>query len=198
LATRSSVLHDLPFSVNKAGLSFRRLCDVTSKDVGLAPQPPGMAFVLHTLHELSDCTVNALVEHTHLPNGTLTGLLDALECDGHVQRLRNDADGRSWIVRLTPAGRRLCRKLDRRHATVMRLFSKALSDEESAKLVRLLAKLTTAMRGYIAAREASPSVVSGRSRAAGGRRSIGHRRSPASLSSAARGRTASAEPAVNV
>lgn len=92
-------------------LGFRRFNDRTLRAVGLKPQPPGMASVLHALEEQDDCTVNSVVQRTHLANGTLTGLLDALERDGCLQRAANPDDGRSWRIQLTPAGRRLCAKL---------------------------------------------------------------------------------------
>src|SRR6185312_7639604 len=106
-----TVLEDLPFCVARATLGFRRFDDHTLRLVGLETLAPGLATVLHALEERDDGTVNRLVEMTHLPNGTMTGLLDELEQRGYVERVRNPQDGRSWIVRLTTEGRRLCEKL---------------------------------------------------------------------------------------
>jgi DNA-binding MarR family transcriptional regulator len=49
-------------------------------------------------------------------------LLDGLERDRCIRRVRNADDGRSWRVCLTEKGRRLCAKLDQRHRVVMDLF----------------------------------------------------------------------------
>jgi DNA-binding MarR family transcriptional regulator len=146
--TTSSVLEDLPFCLARATLSFRRFNDQTLRATGLPSLAPGMASVLHALQEEPRCTVNRLVERTHLPNGTLTGLLDELEGEGYLARFPNPEDGRSWLVALTTQGLRLCRKLEKRHGMVMKVFGDALTDSEQATLVRLLGKVTQCMRVY--------------------------------------------------
>lgn len=146
--TTCSVLEDLPFCLARATLGFRRFNDFTLRAIGLASLAPGAASILHALQEERSCTVNRLVEKTHLPNGTLTGLLDELEEDGYLARFSNPEDGRSWLVGLTTQGLRLCKKLQRRHALVMEVFGETLTDAEQAELVRLLGKVTRCMRAY--------------------------------------------------
>lgn len=126
---------------------------------------PGSATVLHVLHEMNPCTVQTLVERTCIANGTLTGLLDTLENDGLVRRVPNPKDGRSWIIRLTPSGRRLCAKLQERHSMVMGVYRAALSEEETTELKRLLNKVTAHMLGHnegdrpqVPARKSRPAV----------------------------------------
>jgi DNA-binding MarR family transcriptional regulator len=146
--TACSVLEDLPFCLARATLAFRRFNDLTLRAIGLASLAPGAASILHALQEERGCTVSRLVEKTHLPNGTLTGLLDELEEDEFLARFPNPEDGRSWLVGLTPQGLRLCKKLQRRHALVMEVFGETLADAEQAELVRLLGKVTQCMRAY--------------------------------------------------
>jgi DNA-binding MarR family transcriptional regulator len=146
--TTCSVLEDLPFCLARAALGFRRFNDLTLRAIGLASLAPGAASILHALQEERSCTVNRLVEKTHLPNGTLTGLLDELEEDGYLARFSNPEDGRSWLVGLTTQGIRLCKKLQRRHGLVMEVFGETLTDAEQAELVRLLGKVTKCMRAY--------------------------------------------------
>jgi DNA-binding MarR family transcriptional regulator len=143
-----SVLEDLPFCLARATLGFRRFNDLTLRAIGLTTLAPGAASILHALQEERSCTINRLVERTHLPNGTLTGLLDELEEEGHLARFSNPEDGRSWLVGLTPQGLRLCKKLQKRHALVMEVFGEALTDADQAELVRLLGKVTQCMRAY--------------------------------------------------
>ena len=150
MAAPRSLLEDLPFRLAAATLGFRRFNDRTLRAVGLGPQAPGLATVLHATEELGEGTVRALVEATHLPNGTLTGLLDTLERGGLVRRVPNPADGRSRLVALTPHGRQLCAKLRRRHQMVMELFREALPGAEAAELARLLDQLTARMRRFAA------------------------------------------------
>jgi DNA-binding MarR family transcriptional regulator len=146
--TACSVLEDLPFCLARAALGFRRFNDLTLRAIGLASLAPGAASILHALQEERSCTVNRLVERTHLPNGTLTGLLDELEKDGYLARFSNPEDGRSWLVGLTTQGLRLCKKLQKRHGLVMEVFGEKLTDAEQAELVRLLGKVTQCMRAY--------------------------------------------------
>ena len=145
-----SILEDLPFCFARASLSFRRFNDQTLHAAGSESLAPGLASVLHAVEELGDCTVNQLVERTHLPNGTLTGLLDTLERDGRIQRTRNPEDGRSRLIGLTRNGHELCAKLHIRHRAVMRIYGEALSETEMAELTRLLGKVTACMRSHAA------------------------------------------------
>jgi len=146
--TTVSVLEDLPFCLARATLAFRRFNDQSLRAVGLPSLAPGQASILHALQEEQRCTINRLVEQTHLPNGTLTGLLDDLERKGFLARFSNPEDGRSWLVGLTASGLRLCRKLQKRHDMVMGVLGEALTDAEQAELVRLLETVTQCMRSY--------------------------------------------------
>ncbi len=143
-----SILEDLPFRLARAALDFRRFNDRTLRAVGVEDLAPGLASVLHAVEEAGGCTVNHLVAQTHLPNGTLTGLLDTLEREGRIRRQRNPDDGRSWLVELTPVGRVLCEKLHGRHNDVMKVFEDAFSEAEIAELSRLLSKASACMREH--------------------------------------------------
>lgn len=145
-----TVLDDLPFCLARAALNFRRLNDQTLRASGLKSLAPGAASVLHALAELDGGTVSRLVERTHLPNGTLTGLLDVLERDGQIERRANPEDGRSWKLGLTKQGRRLAGELEKRHRRVMELFGEVLTADEQDELARLLEKLGTRIRTYTA------------------------------------------------
>jgi DNA-binding MarR family transcriptional regulator len=143
-----SILEDLPFHLARAALVFRKFNDETLHTIGLHTQAPGMASVLHTVHEHDDCTVSDLVSKTHLANGTLTGLLDRLERDRFIKRVQNADDGRSWRIQLTPKGRTLCADLRRRHRMVMEIFGEVLSEKETSDLKRMLERVTERMRAY--------------------------------------------------
>lgn len=146
--SRAIILDDLPFHLARTALAFRRFNDRTLRTVGLKPQAPGIASVLHALDAVDDCTISCLVEQTHLPNGTLTGLLDALENGGCIERVRNPDDGRSRRIRLTSTGRKLSAKLRRRHELVMDVLRDVLTEAETVELKRLLARVTAGMRDF--------------------------------------------------
>lgn len=49
--------------------------------------------------------MKALSNYLMVSGGNVTGLTDQLEAEGFVERLADPEDRRSWLVRLTPAGR---------------------------------------------------------------------------------------------
>ncbi len=82
-----------------------------------------------------------------ISSGGLTARLDRLEGAGLIRRRPSGADARSVIVELTPAGRRKIEAAFREDMELENRMVEALSDSERAELVRLLRKLTQAMRG---------------------------------------------------
>lgn len=75
---------------------------------------------------------------TRVPD--VTRLMDRLERDGLIARTRSDADRRVVLVAITPAGKRLLRKLDPQVDRVERAMFPALTSAELKTLSRLLAK----------------------------------------------------------
>jgi DNA-binding MarR family transcriptional regulator len=144
--TTASVLEDLPFHLARLQANFRRLRDRTLREEGLPPQPTGTGSILYSLLEQDDCLVKHLIDRTHLPNGTVTYILDHLEKEGLVERTTDARDGRARRIRLTGKGRSLHAKLLRRHERVMAVFRSALSPEEMETLKQLLARVTAAIQ----------------------------------------------------
>ncbi len=69
-------------------------------------------------------TMKALSRCLMVTGGNVTGLTDELARDGVVERLPSPTDGRSWIVRLTPRGRRGFEAMAREHeGWVLELFA---------------------------------------------------------------------------
>lgn len=50
-------------------------------------------------------SMSALSRYLMVSGGNVTGLTDQLEAEGLVERLADPEDRRSWMLRLTPAGR---------------------------------------------------------------------------------------------
>ncbi len=145
---KNTLPDELPFSLARMAVCFRRFSDQTLRAVGLAGLAPGLASVLHVLECVDKCTISELVEATHFPNGTLTGLLDTLEQQGLVSRVSNPDDGRSRVLALTAKGRRTCTRLQDRHELSLAFLNKTLGKRESARLARLLDKASEALRSY--------------------------------------------------
>lgn len=84
--------------------AFERLSGRHVRELGLtAPQFD----IVATLGRLPGLSFRELGDRTLITKGTLTGVVSRLEARGIVERVPNPADGRSALVRLTPAGERL-------------------------------------------------------------------------------------------
>jgi DNA-binding MarR family transcriptional regulator len=157
-----TVLDDPPFHLARLMIAFARLSSVTLREEGLSPQAAGVGSVLHALFEAEELPAKVLAQRTHLPKGTLTGVLERLEKAGWIKRLVDPEDGRAWRVRLTARGRALQPRMERRHARVMAVFHQALGVRDTQKLCRLLDQVTSAMRASTL--DTSPTPTQARSR----------------------------------
>lgn len=94
----------LCFALYAASLAMTKVYKPLLSPLGLTyPQ----YLVLLVLWEGDGITVSQLGARLVLDSGTLTPLLKRLETQGLVQRLRDVADERRVLLRLTPAGRAL-------------------------------------------------------------------------------------------
>jgi DNA-binding MarR family transcriptional regulator len=94
----------LCFALYSASLAMTKAYKPLLDPLGLTyPQ----YLVMLVLWEGDGLTVSQLGERLTLDSGTLTPLLKRLEALGLVHRLRDTADERRVLLRLTPAGRRL-------------------------------------------------------------------------------------------
>ncbi len=94
----------LCFALYSASLAMTKLYKPLLAPLGLTyPQ----YLVMLVLWESDGQPVSAIGERLSLDSGTLTPLLKRLELAGLVQRLRDAADERRVLIRLSPAGRAL-------------------------------------------------------------------------------------------
>ncbi len=96
--------HQLCFALYSASLAMTKLYKPLLDPLGLTyPQ----YLVMLVLWEGDGVTVSQIGERLALDSGTLTPLLKRLETAGLLQRLRDSADERRVLLRLTAAGRAL-------------------------------------------------------------------------------------------
>lgn len=101
----------------------------------------GKFVLLFLLSDTKDgLSPHELAEQAGVTRGTITGLLDGLERDGHVDRHSHGEDRRKLVVRLTPKGRRLARELTATHGRWIASLFSDFSEAERASLRRLIAK----------------------------------------------------------
>ncbi|CAN5925009.1 MarR family transcriptional regulator [soil metagenome] len=108
-------------------------------------EPSGLGLsdfaVLEMLLNKGPQKVNDIGRRIDLTSGSITTAIDRLETRGLVVREHDDADRRSRIVRLTPAGRARISGVFARHAETMEAATSGLSKAERKSLIELLKKL---------------------------------------------------------
>jgi DNA-binding MarR family transcriptional regulator len=102
-----------------------------------------------------------LAERVLLSQSGLTRLVDRLEADGLVERVRCSEDGRGLFAQMTPAGLEALRRTYPTHLRGVReWFTDLLTDEEAAVLARALTRIADNAR--------PPAGSAGTDRAGGG------------------------------
>lgn len=96
--------HQLCFALYSSSLAMTKLYKPLLEPLGLT-YPQYLAMLV--LWEADGITVSELGQRLMLDSGTLTPLLKRLEGAGLVQRLRDTADERRVLLRLSTAGRAL-------------------------------------------------------------------------------------------
>jgi DNA-binding MarR family transcriptional regulator len=86
-------------------------------------------------------TPAALAEAAGVTRATMTGLIDTLERDGLVKRVRDANDRRMMSVNLTPKGRKLLEKILPSHFRAMAGIMSPLKESERKTLVSFLNKI---------------------------------------------------------
>ena len=112
------------------------LMEGTLEGTGVRPAE----FAVHSQLGIAAMTPRELSARLGVTASTLTGHLASLERRGHTRRVANPADGRSYQVELTAAGRRVLEECQERFRTMLEEFGAALEvdvDEARALLVHL-------------------------------------------------------------
>jgi MarR family 2-MHQ and catechol resistance regulon transcriptional repressor len=115
---------------------------------------PGQFGVLETLGHKGTLTLGDLCRKSLVSGGNMTVVVDNLERQGLVERMRSPKDRRTIHVHLTHKGRALFQSIFPRHAKYVTDLAAVLSEDEQMRLGALLKKLGTSL----AAEPASPAI----------------------------------------
>jgi DNA-binding MarR family transcriptional regulator len=85
--------------------------------------------------------MNELSRLLMVTGGNVTAIVDQLEKEGLVERLDEPDDRRTWLIRLTSAGRKTFAEMARAHEQWVVELLAGLSSRERDELLKLLAKL---------------------------------------------------------
>ena len=94
---------------------FLHFSEGQARAYGLEPQQHQLLLAMRGLPAGKRATIGELAERLRLKHHSTVELVNRLEASGAVTRVKNQADGRTVIVQLTPAGAVLLRKLSLAH-----------------------------------------------------------------------------------
>jgi DNA-binding MarR family transcriptional regulator len=94
---------------------FLRFSEEAAVAVGLTPQQHQALLAIEGMPERRRVSITELAERLQLTHHSVVGLLDRLERERLVKRMRSRTDKRVSFVRVTPRGRGLLRKLTTAH-----------------------------------------------------------------------------------
>jgi DNA-binding MarR family transcriptional regulator len=86
-------------------------------------------------------TLSELGAYIHTTSASVTGVVDALERDGFVERTKHAKDRRSIFARLTPKGKNVIERAFPLHHRNIEVLMSELSAQDRKRLVGFLAKL---------------------------------------------------------
>ncbi len=133
----------LPYLLNRAGARIAASFSAEVRPLGATLQ---MWRVLAALRERDGRRMGDLSETTSIEVSTLTRLVDAMEKKGLVARRRDAGDARAVALHVTPAGRRLTRRLlpiaERYERLALDGFSAAETRAVKTALRRLYVNMT--------------------------------------------------------
>lgn len=102
---------------------------------------PARVRLIDTLRHSPGIRMNELAKRLDISGRAVTALVDALEADGVVSRMPDQADRRAFRLELTKAGTGLLATIDELQATVSEEAFKSLDPAERASLAALLCRL---------------------------------------------------------
>lgn len=107
---------------------------------GLTAAKYNYLVVLYTA-EKNALSLNDLATLIHTSNASVTGIVDSLERDGFLERVRHPDDRRSVIARLTPKGKAVFKRAYPAHHDRIETIMGGLSRADRKSLMGLLAKI---------------------------------------------------------
>jgi len=102
--------------------------------------------VLEALGHLGPLTIGELGKKMLVTGGCMTVIVDNLERDGLVERIRSTEDRRVIKVGVTEKGNELFQRIFRQHATRITELASVLTEQEQLQLSELLKKLGLALK----------------------------------------------------
>ena len=129
----------------RTGSDLLVLADKLFRKVGLSQGGFLILAVLNRDPE-EELTPSELSEKIGVTRATMTGLLDTLAKDGHIQRLQHKGDRRKLVVRLTDKGRKRLDAFLPYYTGELGLLVPNLTEKEQLVLIKLLEKVSRGLQ----------------------------------------------------
>jgi DNA-binding MarR family transcriptional regulator len=100
---------------------------------------------LRTLDGLGASCINRLAQELHLDASTVTRQVGVLESGGFVVRQVDPDDGRSWLIDLSPRGRRAMRTVERGRRQAIDSMLADWKEDDLHDLARVITQLNLAL-----------------------------------------------------
>jgi DNA-binding MarR family transcriptional regulator len=110
--------------------------------------------VLWDLQHEGPSTQHALATRLDVSPRNITGLVDALEAGGYVERSPHQTDRRATIVSLTASARRMMRQMQREHAELSAELLGAVAPADRAAFERGVEAIAAQLRELVEAEQA--------------------------------------------
>ena len=107
---------------------------------------PPQFVALQWLHESGDMTIGDLSNKMYLAFSTTTDLVDRMEKNELVQRVRDEQDRRVVRIHLLPEGERIIQEVIEKSQNYLRELLQEFEVDEAQELLKLLKKLHLLMK----------------------------------------------------
>ena len=105
--------------------------------------------VLKILEALGDLSLSELSERIRAQNSTVTGIIDRMEREGLVTRVRSSEDRRVIFIKLTDKGARIAQDIAVEPMEMLRSILEGLSVTDMRDLMRILTKLARRVQAKV-------------------------------------------------
>lgn len=126
--------------------SYQAFEHFSNKKIRTFNLTPSQFDIIATLGNTDGFCCRELGEKTLITKGTLTSVLDRMIAKGLVERIVNPQDRRYQIVRLTPAGHTLFKRIFPEQCVYLDQKMAALSEQEKIEMTTILNRLKTLFR----------------------------------------------------
>lgn len=113
--------------------------------------------VVKLLDQIGDLSLSELSERIRAQNSTVTGIIDRMERESLVARVRSKEDRRVVHIRLTPKGRELAEQIPVEPMEIFREALESLAPSDAKDLLRILTKVARRVKQLIEDRERGES-----------------------------------------